>query len=106
MNSYSLASDSRRWWWMPATAGAISAAATAAILVVPAAGNVAPYEPPPSTTGGTVTGSVTVVERPCYLARPGWNTARGWEQPVCRTLLRDRTIEAPGVRRPGLDFMP
>lgn len=38
--------------------------------------------------GSDTTGDVTEVERPCYLARPEWNTPRGWEHPVCTTLLR------------------
>ena len=107
MNSYSLAADSRRWWWLPATAGAISTAAVTVILVVPATGNVAPFEPPPSFVGGSgTTGSTTVVERPCYLARPGWNTPRGWEQPVCTTVLwGDGATETIGLGRPALDYL-
>lgn len=104
MNSYSLASDSRRWWWPSAAAGTLGSVAVAAILAVPATGSVAhdrTQAPAPVTTG-----SGTVVERPCYLARPGWNTVRGWEQPVCETLLRDRTDDASGVRRPAPYFMP
>lgn len=86
MNSYSLAADSRRWWWLPATAGAIGTAAVTAILVVPATGSASLLEPPSSGVGGV--GTVSEVERPCYLARPEWNTPRGWEHPVCTTLLR------------------
>jgi hypothetical protein len=114
MNSYSLAADSRRWWWLPATTGAIGTAAVTAILVVPATGHVAPAEPPPSQIGGTVTTDPgRVVDRPCYLARPGWNTVRGWEQPVCTTLLRrpvDDQGPAPapghGHGRPAPDYLP
>jgi hypothetical protein len=105
MNSYSLAADSRRWWWLPATAGAIGTAAVTAILVVPATGSAPVLEPPSSEIGGVGTG--TTVERPCYLARPDWNTARGWEHPVCTTLL-----EGPGEgldryhARPAPDALP
>jgi hypothetical protein len=108
MNTYSLASDSRRWWWLPATAGALGTTAVTAILVIPATGSTAPVQAPlpaPLPATGT-TGSVTIVDRPCYLARPGWNTVGGWEQPVCETLLRDRREDVPGVRRPTPDFMP
>ena len=108
MNTYSLAADSRRWWWLPATAGAISTAAVTAILVVPATGNVAPLEPPPATYGSSgATGSTTLVDRPCYLVRPGWNTPQGWEQPVCTTVLRGRTEQPTyGRGRPAPDYLP
>lgn len=108
MNSYSLAADSRRWWWLPATAGAIGTAAVTAILVVPATGQVAPLEPPPATVVGSgTTGSGTVVERPCYLARPDWNTVSGWEHPVCTTVLRGRGDGADtGHARPATDHLP
>ena len=108
MNSYSLSADSRRWWWLPATAGAIGSAAVTAILVVPATGHVAPAEPLRSTTGGAgPTGSVTVVERPCYLARRGWNTVAGWEQPVCTTVLRGQDEDRrSGLGRPAPDYLP
>lgn len=105
MNSYSLAADSRRWWWLPATAGAVGATAIAAILVVPATGSASLLEPPSSGVGGV--GTVTEVERPCYLARPEWNTARGWEHPVCTTVLRGGSERlVPGHARPGLDTLP
>jgi hypothetical protein len=108
MSSYSLSADSRRWWWLPATAGAIGSAAVTAILVVPATGNVAPFETPPSFIGGTgVAGSTTVVERPCYMARPDWNTVSGWEHPVCTTVLRSPVDgEAPGRGRPAPGYLP
>ncbi|QSR29875.1 hypothetical protein CFI00_05000 [Nocardioides sp. S5] len=99
MNSYSLTADSRRWWWLPATAGALGTAAVTAILVVPATGSASLPAPPPTEVGGTG----VVVERPCYLARPGWNTARGWDQPVCGTELRRRVLPAP---RPAPDYLP
>lgn len=105
MNSYSLAADSRRWWWLPATAGAIGTAAVTAILVVPATGSASLIEPP--STGVGVGAGAVVVERPCYLARPGWNTVRGWEQPVCTTeLRRPGTNEGTRVIRPFLDSRP
>jgi len=105
MNSYSLAADSRRWWWLPATAGAIGTAAVTAILVVPATGSASLLEPPPSGVGGV--GSVTEVDRPCYLARPEWNTPRGWEHPVCTTLLRGRSdSEVSGLGRPAPAYLP
>ena len=108
MKTYSLASDSRRWWWLPATAGALGTAAVTAILVVPATGTAPPVAPPAtiSDIAPAPAGPVTEVPRPCYLARPGWNTVRGWEQPVCETLLRDRREDVSGVRRPAPDFMP
>jgi hypothetical protein len=108
MNSYSLAADSRRWWWLPATAGAIGAAAVTVILVVPATGSASLLEPPSTGVGGSVsTGSVAEVERPCYLARREWNTARGWEHPVCTTLLRGRgDSEVSGLGRPAPAYLP
>jgi hypothetical protein len=105
MNNYSLAADSRRWWWLPATGGAIATAAVTAILAVPATSTGAHVEPP--ATDPALTDSVTVVPRPCYFARRGWNTPRGWEQPVCKTLLR-RPAERPepGRGRPAPDYLP
>lgn len=105
MNSYSLAADSRRWWWLPATAGAIGTAAVTAILVVPATGSASLLEPPSSGVGGV--GTVSEVERPCYLARPEWNTARGWEHPVCTTMLKGRST-GPELyhARPAPDALP
>jgi hypothetical protein len=105
MNSYSLSADSRRWWWLPATAGAIGTAAVTAILVVPATGNVAPFEPPPTQIIDTSGGGV-VVERPCYLARPDWNTVGGWEHPVCTTVLRSPAEPTAGLGRPAPDYLP
>lgn len=105
MNTYSLAADSRRWWWLPATGGVIGTAAITAILAVPATSTVAPAEPP--ATGPAVTDPVTVVERPCYLAHPDWNTVEGWEDPVCTTILRrPGGREAPGHGRPAPDYLP
>ena len=102
MNTYSLAADSRRWWWLPATAGALGAAAVTAILVVPATGTAPVIEPP--TVEFVDTG--TVVERPCYLARPGWNTVRGWEQPVCTTRIGVREDIERAYGRPAPDYRP
>jgi hypothetical protein len=105
MNSYSLAADSRRWWWLPATAGAIGTAAVTAILVVPATGSASLLEPPSNEVGGV--GSVTEVHRPCYLARPEWNTPRGWEHPVCTTLLRGQGGDLGQYHaRPAPDALP
>jgi hypothetical protein len=105
MNSYSLAADSRRWWWLPAAAGAIGTAAVAAILVVPATGTASLLEPPSSGVGGA--GSGTIVERPCYLARPEWNTVRGSEHPVCTTGIGTRDDGAASyARRPAPDYLP
>lgn len=108
MSSYSLTSDSRRWWWLPATAGALGTAAVTAILIVPITGSATPVDSPPPTIGGAgLTGSVTVVERPCYLARHDWNTIRGWEQPVCRTQIGGRADDAaPPARRRAPDYLP
>ena len=107
MNSYSLAADSHRWWWLPATAGAIGTAAVTVILVVPATGSASLLEPPSTWVGGVSTGSVTEVERPCYLARPGWNTARGWEHPVCTTRIGTQDDGASSyARRPAPDYLP
>ena len=108
MNRYSITSDSDRWWVPTAIAGTIGAAAVTAILVVPLIGAQATPAVTPldeaTVPGGA--GSSVLVDRPCYLARPGWNTPAGWEQPVCWTELR-RGAEAPalGVRRPALDYL-
>jgi hypothetical protein len=105
MNSYSLDADSRRWWWLPATAGAIGTVAVTAILVVPATSSVSPVEPP--VTDVADTGSVTVIERPCYLAPPDWNTVGGWEHPVCTTVVRGPAERRePGRGRPAPDYLP
>ena len=104
MNSYSLASDSRRWWWPSAAAGTLGSVAVAAILVVPATGSVAhdrTQAPAPATSS-----SGTVVERPCYLARPGWNTVRGWEQPVCTTVIGRSSDDTVSRGRPAPDYLP
>jgi hypothetical protein len=108
MNSYSLAADSHHWWWLPALTGVIGTAAVSAILVVPATGEVAPLEPPPAGIGGAAsTGSVIEVERPCYLARPEWNTPRGWEHPVCTTVLRGQGGDLGRYHaRPAPDALP
>ncbi|TGN64469.1 hypothetical protein EXE59_11220 [Nocardioides eburneiflavus] len=104
MNTYSLASDSPRWWWLPATAGALGTAAATAILVVPATGTAPPVAPPAREV---VVSPGTIVERPCYLARPGWNTVRGWEQPVCTTRLGVGRDTGPAyARRPAPDHRP
>ena len=105
MNSYSLASDSRRWWWPSAAAGTLGTAAVSAILVVPTTGAAAPFGPAGSGVG--TSGPVTVVERPCYLARRDWNTVRGWEQPVCTTVVGHRTEDsASRAGRPAPDYLP
>ena len=104
MSSYSLASDSRRWWWPSAAAGTLGTAAVAAILVVPTTGAATPTEPPAPGIG--TSGPVTVVERPCYLARPGWNTVRGWEQPVCTTVIGRSSDGMASRGRPAPDYLP
>jgi hypothetical protein len=108
MNSYSLAADSRRWWWLPATAGAVGTAAVTVILVVPVTGTATPVDlPAPAIGGAVVRGQVTVVERPCYLARPDWNTVSGWEHPVCTTSLRGRvTSEDRSLNRVAPGYLP
>lgn len=109
MNRYSLSSESDRWWMPTAIAGTIGAAAVTAIFAVPVIGAQAtPIEAPPDDSvvpGGS--GSVTLIERPCYLARAGWNTPAGWEQPVCRTEIR-RADEGPSVgsHRAAPDYLP
>lgn len=109
MNRYSLTSESDRWWLPTAIAGTIGAAAVSAIFVVPLLGaQASPVEAP---TGDSAVpgdpGSVTFVDRPCYLTRAGWNTPAGWEQPVCRTEIR-RGAEppAPGSHRSAPDYLP
>ncbi len=109
MNRYSLSSDSDRWWCPTAIAGTIAAAAVTAVLVVPLIGAQATPAGTPlddATVPGGSRSSV-LIDRPCYLARPGWNTPAGWEQPVCWTELR-RGAEgaALGARRPALDYLP
>ena len=104
MNNYSLAADSRRWWWLPATAGAIGTAALTAILVVPATGSVSPV-PVPTTTMDTAD-QPTVVERPCFMARPDWTTRR-WDYPVCTTVLHGQVEQSDlGHARPAPDALP
>jgi len=105
MNRYSLAADSRRWWWLPAAAGSVGTAAVASILLVSTTSATTPIEVP--APGPETTGPVTVVERPCYLARPEWNTPRGWEHPVCETVVgRREGATWAGVRRPWLEYQP
>jgi hypothetical protein len=109
MNRYSLSSDSDRWWYPTAIAGTIGAAAVSAILIVPAIG--APATPVETPPGGSVVpgdpGSVTIIERPCYLTRPGWNTPAGWEQPVCITeIRRGADAPAPDTYRVPPDSLP
>lgn len=109
MNRYSLASDSDRWWYPTAIAGTLGAAAVSAVFVVPVIGAQAtPIETPPDGSlvpGGS--GPVSLVERPCYLTRPGWNTPAGWEQPVCTTEIRRSAEGLPaGAQRPAPDYLP
>ena len=82
---------------------AIATTAVTATFVFPGPGAAIPVDiPAPPTDTVTVT-----VERPCYMARPGWNTPADWEQPVCHTEVRARAAApAPAVRRPAEDFMP
>jgi hypothetical protein len=109
MNRYSLSSDSDRWWCPTAIAGTIAAAAVTAIFVVPVIGAQATPAGTPldHATVPDGSGSSVLIDRPCYLARPGWNTPAGWEQPVCSTELR-RGAEGPalGARRPAPDWLP
>ena len=105
MNSYSLAADSRRWWWLPAAGGTVGTAVVASILVVSTTGATTVVDVP--APGSATDGSGSVVERPCYLARPEWNTPRGWEHPVCETVVGGRVGTTwAGVRRPGLEYQP
>ena len=110
MNRYSLAADSRRWWWLPAAAGTVGTAVVTSILVVSttSATTVVDVPAPGSgTTGSATDGSVIVVERPCYLARPEWNTPQGLEHPVCETVVGRRVGATwAGVRRPWLEYQP
>jgi hypothetical protein len=87
MNRYSLSSDSDRWWFPAAIAGAVGATAVTAIFVAPAIGAQATpiVTPADDSTVPGGSGSVVLIDRPCYMARPGWNTPAGWEQPVCTT---------------------
>ena len=109
MNRYSISSDSDRWWYPTAIAGTIGAAAVSAIFIVPAIGAQAtPVETPPD--GSVVpsgSGSVTIIERPCYLTRTGWNTPAGWEQPVCTTVIRrGADVPAPDTYKVPTDSLP
>lgn len=109
MNRYSLSSDSGRWWCAPAIAGTIGAAAVSAILVVPVMGAPAvPIGTPADDPAPpVVTDSIVLIDRPCYLARPGWGTPAGWEQPVCSTEIHGGTkVPAPGERRSAPDHLP
>lgn len=109
MNPYSLSSESDRWWYPAAIAGTVCAAAVTAIFVVPVIGAQATQVGTPSDDSAVPdgTGSVVLIERPCYLARKGWNTPGGWEQPVCMTETR-RGAEGPArdTRRAAPDYLP
>lgn len=109
MNRYSLTSDSERWWYPAAIAGTIAAAAITAIFVAPVNGAPAPPAVTPVDDSAVPGGSGTSVfiDRPCYLARRGWNTPAGWEQPVCKTELH-RGAEGRDLdsRRPVPDYLP
>ena len=109
MNRYSISSDSDRWWYPTGIAATIGAAAVGAIFIVPAMG--APTAPGETPTEGSVlprdSGSVTIIERPCYLTRTGWKTHGVWEQPVCTTEIhRDADVPAPGTYRVPPDSLP
>jgi len=109
MNRYSIASDSDRWWYPSAIAGTIGAAAVTAIFVAPVMGaRATPVGTP--TDGSAVpggSGPVVLVDRPCYLARAGWNTPAGWEQPVCTTEIgRHSGPATTGTRRVAPDYLP
>jgi hypothetical protein len=71
------------------TTTAIATTAAAVTFVFPGPGAAIPVDDVPAPRTDTV-----MVERPCYMARPGWNTA-GDEQPVCYTEVRAR------IRRPA-----
>lgn len=104
MNRYSLSSDSDHWWYPTAVAGTICAAAVGAILVAPVVGAQATSSEAPSDSAVPAdTGAVVLIERPCYMARPGWNTPAGWEQPVCTTAIRRGTEPSavPALLAPG-----
>lgn len=109
MNRYSLSSDSDRWWLPSAIAGTIGAATVGAIIAVSVTGAQAVPDWTPTNDAAlpAVPDSVVLVDRPCYLARKGWNTPAGWEQPVCSTQVR-RGAEVPaiGARRPAPDYLP
>lgn len=83
------------------TTTAIATTAAAVTFLVPGPGAAIPVDIPAPRT------DTVMVERPCYLARPGWNTPGGWEQPVCHTEVR-----APGAglavaaRRPAEGYLP
>ena len=85
------------------TTTAIATTAAAATFFVPAPGAAIPIPvdvPAPRT-------DTVIVERPCYMARPGWNTPDDWEQPVCHTEVRAHVADpATAVRRPAEDYMP
>ena len=87
------------------TTTAVATTAAAATFFFPGPGAAIPIPvdiPAPRTDTVTVT-----VERPCYMARPGWNTPADWEQPVCHTEVRAKVADpAHAVRRPAEDFMP
>ena len=86
MNRYSLSAESPRWWWRSATAGGAALAAVSLLFLLPGAGSQAvPVHQAPDDPG-TTQPEGAYVERPCYMARPGWNDW-DWEQPVCRTYL-------------------
>lgn len=108
MNPYSLSSESDRWWYPAAIAGTIGAAAVTAIFVVPVMGAPAtPVETPADDSAAPGGTGAVLVERPCYLSRPGWNTPAGWEQPVCTTeIRRGAGGPASGVRRVAPDYLP
>jgi hypothetical protein len=84
MNRYRLSADSDRWWHPTAIAGTVGAAAVGAILLVPLMGAQASQLQAPTHHPGPV----TLVDRPCYLARAGWHARTGWQQPVCTTEIR------------------
>ncbi|TGN64467.1 hypothetical protein EXE59_11210 [Nocardioides eburneiflavus] len=84
------------------TTTAIATTAAAVTFVFPGPGAAIPVDDVPAPHTDTV-----MVERPCYMTRPGWNTPGGWEQPVCHTEVRARVADpAPAVRRLAEDHMP
>ena len=103
MNTYSLASDSRRWWWSSAIAGSAGAAAIAAILVLPAAVQAEPERLAPAEPAGSVVVGDTR-DRPCFLVRGHWNQGLDGFQPLCSSGTGQPAVE--GVRRAGLGFLP
>ena len=90
MNRYRLSSPSDHWWYPTAVAGTLSAAAVGAIFIVPLMGAQASPVQAPTEDAGTV----TLVERPCYLTRADWHTPARWQHPVCTTQLR-RGVQGP-----------